>query len=252
MEKEKLKELVKSDKYISGIYNFCDRWCEKCVFTDKCLSYEMSKESYADKPEISDKKFWSDLENSFKMVKEMLSDYMKEHNISMPTDEETEQIEIEMKRIDDTIKANPLVLESRGYNKTTTNFLRENDYFVPEPTDEIEDETEIEKFKRLQDAIEIILYYKNMIYVKLSRALHSYYSDDDEEEYEGYEEDKLVYARITIVIIERSMAAWHHILENNNNQSDSIIDLLLQLNKIKLGIERLIPKVVDYKRPYFD
>ena len=92
----------------------------------------------------------------------------KEHNISAPTEEETAEIEIEMKRIDDTIKANPLVVESRGYNKITTNFLRENDYFVPEPSVEVEEASEIEKFKKLQDAIEIILYYKNMIYVKLS------------------------------------------------------------------------------------
>ena len=68
----------------------------------------------------------------------------KEHNISAPTEEETAEIEIEMKRIDDTIKANPLVVESRGYNKITTNFLRENDYFVPEPSVEVEEASEIE------------------------------------------------------------------------------------------------------------
>lgn len=251
MDKEKIKELAKSDKYISGIYNYCDRWCEKCSFTDKCLSFEMSMEKFDDKVDMSDKKFWADLENSFRLVKEMLTDYMKEHNISMPTDEENAIIEIEMKRIDDTIKANPLIIESRIYNKTTTNVLRENDYFVPQPSSIKEEEKESENLKRLQDAIEIILYYKNLIYIKLSRTLHSYYTDDDDE-YEGYEEDKLVSARITVVIIERSMTAWHFILERNPNQSDMIIDLLLQLNKIKAGIEKLVPKVVGYKRPYFD
>jgi len=251
MDKEKIKELAKSDKYISGIYNYCDRWCERCNFTNKCLSFEMSMESFDGGIDMNDKKFWTELENSFKLVKDMLTEYMKEHNISLPTDEENAKIELEMKKIDDTIKSNPLIVESKIYNRTTTNYLRENDYFVPEPAAINEEDKEIENLKRLQDAIEVILYYKNLIYVKLSRALHSFYTDD-EDEYEGYEEDKLVSARLAVVIIERSMAAWHFILEKNSNQSDMIIDLLLQLNKIKDGIEKLIPKVVDYKRPYFD
>ena len=34
-----LLKLAKSKKFKSGIYNFCDRWCEKCKDTEKCFLY---------------------------------------------------------------------------------------------------------------------------------------------------------------------------------------------------------------------
>ena len=33
MNKEKLIKEARNPKYISGIYNYCDRWCERCQFT---------------------------------------------------------------------------------------------------------------------------------------------------------------------------------------------------------------------------
>jgi|GEM_PF-1855350 hypothetical protein len=251
MDEEKLKELTQSERYISGIYNYCDRWCEKCNYTSVCLSFEMSKESFDGKAILTDKKFWKDLENSFKVVKNMLNEYMKEHNISLPTDEENAKIESEMKKVDKLVKADPILLEAQNYNMNASNLLKENNYFTPDPSILREEENEIEILNKLHDVIEVILFYKNLIFVKISRALHSYYSTDAQEN-EAYEEDKLVSARIAVVAVERSMSSWHYLFENCKYCSDNIIDILLQLNKIKLKIEKLIPGVANYRRPYFD
>ncbi len=29
---------------IEGIFNFCDAWCERCTFTNRCLNYKMRAE----------------------------------------------------------------------------------------------------------------------------------------------------------------------------------------------------------------
>jgi len=29
---------------ISGIYNYCDRWCEKCLYTNRCLLFKQEAE----------------------------------------------------------------------------------------------------------------------------------------------------------------------------------------------------------------
>jgi hypothetical protein len=29
-----------ADKFIPGIFNYCDRWCEKCAYTTRCRVYE--------------------------------------------------------------------------------------------------------------------------------------------------------------------------------------------------------------------
>ena len=252
MDKNELKKLAKSDKYISGIYNYCDRWCEKCAYTDKCLSFELSKsQPLKEDVSIDNKKFWKDLEKSFKMVKDMLNEYMKDHGIEPPSDEENEKISLEMKKIDEDINSNPIIKESRSYTKASGQLLKQNDYFTNELNSVGEDEESNEKIRKLQDCVEIILFYNSLIYVKLARSLHTYYSVDSDEQIE-MEEDKLVSAKIAVVAVERSMLAWHFILENFTKDTNKVADIILHLNKIKQGIEKTIPHVINYKRPYFD
>ena len=40
MKKDDLRKLVRNPKFISGIYNYCDRWCERCRFTAYCRVYD--------------------------------------------------------------------------------------------------------------------------------------------------------------------------------------------------------------------
>ena len=43
MDKSELLELAENGNLISGIYNYCDRWCERCPFTSRCLVYATEK-----------------------------------------------------------------------------------------------------------------------------------------------------------------------------------------------------------------
>ena len=43
-----LLELAGDPRFISGIYNYCDRWCERCQFTSRCLLYAQERESAGD------------------------------------------------------------------------------------------------------------------------------------------------------------------------------------------------------------
>jgi hypothetical protein len=251
MDEELLKKVIDSENYISGIYNYCDRWCEKCTYTDKCLSYHMSKHTYDGKNVVTDRKFWMDLENSFKLVKDMLNNYMLEHNIPFPDEKENDLIGTEMKKVQNLVKADPILLEAQNYTMFSSELLRDNNNFTSTEYLLKPEGNELSNIDALREAVEVILYYKSLIFVKISRALHSYYMKD-EHELDGYEEDKLISAKIALLAVERSMASWHYIFENLKHSIDAIIDLLLLLNNIKIKIEKLIPDVIDYKRPYFD
>jgi len=48
MNKEDLLKLAKNDQFISGIYNYCDRWCERCSFTSRCMNFAMADEQFPD------------------------------------------------------------------------------------------------------------------------------------------------------------------------------------------------------------
>ena len=60
MNKEELKKLAADPNHIPGIYNYCDRWCERCSFTSRCLNYKMSEEKFSDpeSQDASNKAFW--------------------------------------------------------------------------------------------------------------------------------------------------------------------------------------------------
>jgi len=52
-----------NSKHISGIYNYCDRWCERCPFTSRCLNFEMSEEKFDDPQsrDLNNEAFWEKL-----------------------------------------------------------------------------------------------------------------------------------------------------------------------------------------------
>lgn len=47
------RNLENRDHLISGIHNYCERWCEKCSFTSRCAVYEMEEDYKKQKPEIA-------------------------------------------------------------------------------------------------------------------------------------------------------------------------------------------------------
>ena len=63
MDKERLKETAQEKRYIRGIYNYCDRWCERCPQTSHGLNYAMAEEEFADPKtrDIRNEAFWKRL-----------------------------------------------------------------------------------------------------------------------------------------------------------------------------------------------
>jgi len=79
MDKEELLKLTKDPKYIPGIYNYCDRWCERCQFTSRCLNCTLVEEQFGDLQENDElnEAFWQRfsemLQNTLAMVNSTLS-----------------------------------------------------------------------------------------------------------------------------------------------------------------------------------
>jgi len=64
---EELLDHMKSSRFITGIFNYCDYWCERCAFTRQCRNFAMSKEEeheaagVFDTTEATRKAFWDRL-----------------------------------------------------------------------------------------------------------------------------------------------------------------------------------------------
>ncbi|MDY6955018.1 MAG: hypothetical protein SWE60_26245 [Thermodesulfobacteriota bacterium] len=48
MNKEYLLKHAQDERFISGIHNYCDRWCERCPLTGRCMSFTIAEEEFSD------------------------------------------------------------------------------------------------------------------------------------------------------------------------------------------------------------
>ena len=80
MSKKLLKDFVPNPNHIPGIYNYCDRWCERCPFTSRCLNYEMSEEKFGDLEDgdLSNEVFWQRLSETLQETMSMLKEMAEE------------------------------------------------------------------------------------------------------------------------------------------------------------------------------
>src|SRR5258708_12642408 len=87
MRKSTLRELARSRDFISGIYNYCDRWCERCPLTARCLVYASEQaDDVSSDPEVHDinsAKFWSRLESIFQEAHEMIREMAEEAGLAL-------------------------------------------------------------------------------------------------------------------------------------------------------------------------
>src|SRR5260370_7896252 len=91
MSEDEPPELAGERDFISGIYNYCDRWCEKCPFTSRCRVYATeAADGDLDDPEVHDinnEKFWRKLESIFREAHEKIAAWAEEAGVDLESTE---------------------------------------------------------------------------------------------------------------------------------------------------------------------
>lgn len=84
MRMKDIGELAKNPDFISGIHNYCDRWCERCPLTARCLVYATEEaDSDGGSRDISNAAFWQKLASTFQETKEMISKWAEENGVDL-------------------------------------------------------------------------------------------------------------------------------------------------------------------------
>lgn len=237
--RKKLEQLGKRKYLISGVHNYCDRWCERCPFTSKCGSFALS-EGFNDDQEskdIENEKFWDDLKIVFEVTLEMLK-------------EQADELGIDLDNLDDVdynheVVENDAVKISKDYGFKILDWLNDNGKKINEVVEKLLIVNEDEVLK-LKDAVEVIQWYSLFISAKIHRAFMDY-GIDDEDNY-----DNLGSAKIALIAIDRSIAALGYLLENMPSFEDDILNFLAKLSKIKKYVLTSFPTAMEFKRPGFD
>ena len=260
MNKEDIKKLAKNKNFISGIYNYCDRWCERCPLTARCMNFAMTRE-YSDDPAASDinnKKFWQSLSEIFKVTREMIEESAEELGIDLASiDFEEEERDEAVK--DKIVKNHECCRAAKKYYQMVDDFF-ESEYIpslrVVDPAQE-KNVAELQKIDQLNgpvtldELVEIIYWYHHFIYVKLMRAVRGALGNPPEI-LEDFPKDSDGSAKVALIAIDRSMAAWGAMAEHFPSHRDQILTIIKHLEGLRQRAEKVFPDARHFMRPGFD
>ena len=220
------------DGFIVGIFNYCDRWCERCAFTSHCrlfanharveASLDPSLKAIADAPLLPEEvppppPAW---------LQELLAD-ANEACRNPPSDEE-------WKRIQPRVPPQHEAIDERAkdYAVRTFQWLRA---------------TENQSAGAQGSARDVISWFHMIIATKTDRALTIWPGDDEDDEF-----DNDGSAKVALLAIDESHAAWLDLVEQDvvtRAEADSFIADLVWLGE---ALERVRPKARAFVRPGFD
>lgn len=250
-----LTELAANPDLISGIYNYCDRWCERCSFTSKCLVYATEQEDDDNSPEtrdITNRAFWNKLASIFQEAREMISTWAAEEGIDINQIDPTLVAKIDKRHND--AEHHPLAVAGKEYADAVTAWFADLSR-TGLVSNVVEDASNEEWSEQFQEASAVISWYQYQIVVKTIRALWS--RQNESEGYEFYLDDSDPKdsdgsAKVALVGIDRSISAWRLMQLSLPERAELVVPLLLRLNRLRQATEKQFPTARDFVRPGFD
>jgi hypothetical protein len=260
MDKETLKKLAKDPRFISGIYNYCDRWCERCPFTARCMNCALSEDEVNNPQtqDITNQAFWDQLHDIFKVTFELIEESAKEMGIDL-NDIDDGEFKKRQEQIRKKVKEQPYTKAAFAYAEAVNKWFDSNKLLLENKSEELLSlaQAEIPGVRpdkdalKIQDCIEVVRWYQHQIYVKLCRAASGMLRGEFEDA-EYCPEDANGSAKVAIIGIERSIAAWGGLLNQFPDQEQHILEVLVTLKKLLKRVDADFPDARAFVRPAFD
>jgi hypothetical protein len=251
--------MAANPKHIEGIYNYCDRWCERCNFTSRCSVYRNEEGLSAEENDINNKAFWDTIANSFANAVIQLQKIADERGITIPAADDAEMnlYMANVKKKRQEMLLHPLIKYSKQY-MMEAKLLLENNKALKERGETLLQLVELgvkdigeakKEIIQLNEYIEIVNWYLIQIQVKFMRALPTF---DDDEGDETFESDKNGSAKVALIGTDRCIVAWQHIMQWLPDAQDDILPLLGLLQKIRTLAEHTFPHARAFVRVGLD
>jgi hypothetical protein len=255
--------------YISGIYNYCDRWCERCPFNHRCRVFADEQKLSNEEKDINSDQFWQRLSDNFAKTLEMLQKMADDMGIDLSGkdnshdlkeanfDENGEEITISnpaRKEISDRIER-----LSKRYHKQVDRFFDLNQDFFHGKQSDLEQHLLMDLpvdeagLYGLQNAFQVIRWYQYFIAAKAHRSISGLELEDLDIDFEiEIQNDATGSAKITILAIRQSIVAWETVRQMFPEKTDELLDLFVLLRKAENALLEIFPKVMQFVRPGFD
>lgn len=246
-------------KFIPGIYNYCDRWCERCTFTSRCRTFEKTGNLSPEQLDINNKAFWDNIAANFREAIEGLQKMAKEKGIDLDKEIPDEEDFIKKrKEKKDRMQKHPLHELCTKYVSIINPFLQNEGLFKSKEEELVNalilntqsEESLVSEAKNINNCYEIITWYQYFLTAKFQRALSGKFDDLIEED--TIQNDSNGSAKIALIGIEKSMAAWAALYDLLPEEEDAILAALAILQQVKQKAEEEFPDAYKFIRPGFD
>lgn len=253
------------DNDIAGIFNYCNRWCERCPFNDRCRTYKEEQARKADQPlREGEDPFAVGMEfiaESLESAIQMMMDWAEREGIEMNPEElaanalpkEEAPSEAQQHLINESLKYG---VNARKWGLANQEWLDT----IGIPLWEIvgdEDEVDFKKENlpadkhKLVDALAYIVWNMHFIRAKVSRAV-SGKNEGCEAWEDPVQNDFNGSAKIAMIAIKQSITAWEIYRAYFVDQTDEILDFLVALQRLYVGMKKEFPNAHKFIRPGFD
>lgn len=226
------------NKCIREIFNYCDRRCEGCRFSSQCSAYVIGSE-YDEIPdeEVLSESWMNELEGIYEKLIETVLSEKEKLDISAAELARNEGFDITLKReLIYRPEALQLLSIAEYYTKSLHEWLSE---------------TGIDRFRDRvgnTSVYETILWLQLPITTKIFRALIG----EEEPEEDPVQNDRNGSAKVAILNIRKSLAAWCWILHKSEPLKEVAMKYAIILNDLLTEMEDWFPRAQEFIRPGFD
>jgi hypothetical protein len=217
--------------FIDGVFNYCDRWCETCALTSWCrLFADHARLDAAQDPTLKALVDAPPLPQDVpppppRWMQELIDD-MNEAAADVASGKAP------MPTVQVDFNDHPMVRRARDYGLNVHQWLKTQEGARDWPPD---------------DPRSVIAWFCIQISAKIARALFSRADAEEWDDDPGFHDDDGS-AKVALIGIERSHAAWLRLAEAGTNTFDFIRDLVW----LGEAVEREFPRARAFVRPGFD
>jgi hypothetical protein len=247
---------------IAGVYNYCDAWCERCVFQQQCRVYlERQKPEAAlaegeepvkrlREPRDEDEYEYED-DGRPPVTEAQKAEFLAmvtEANNYKPTNEEARRFAAAERKKRALQKKHPLTVKGRAYMNAMWDLQKPMTEMVAAPGDPL-----------VVAAFEVVAHHAYLIGGKTHRATTGliWVEDDDEgddpEERCGVQSDSNGCAKLLRIAIAESREAWSVLFTTPALSAEGLpASMLERLEDLDREIQTHFPRAMEFVRPGFD
>lgn len=222
-------------RFEPGIYNYCDRWCERCNESDKCILYY--DEQQARSRYLSEGKGPDSLESAFEMVKEIFEETRK--MIEMSAQEKG--LDLDLNNLPETED------DEEDFWRQASKLLpvqkvRQFSQKAHEYVEEIEQEMRKYPFliDKLEEDYQIFIHYYLLLNPKMRRALSSRleYEQRKGDFKDWAKQDLGKTSQLVFKCIKKCHQSLKNFLDLKKEDVDEIMELLIWLKEVEQGFRK--------------